>query len=35
MKQSFLADQTIKDRSTQYDREMEIRCKQLLENKVD
>ncbi|CAF3969992.1 unnamed protein product [Rotaria sp. Silwood2] len=26
-------DQTVKDRSTQYDREMEIRCKNLLENK--
>ncbi len=30
----FLADQSIKDRSTQYDKEMELRCRDLLENKV-
>ncbi|UJR09835.1 hypothetical protein I4U23_014060 [Adineta vaga] len=27
-------DQSTKDRSTQYDREMELRCKDLLENKI-
>lgn len=31
----ILADQNTKDRSTQYDREMEMRCKDLLENKVN
>jgi hypothetical protein len=30
----FLADQSTKDWSTQYDKEMELRCKDLLENKV-
>jgi hypothetical protein len=32
---SFLAEQNIKDRSTQYDKGMEILCRKLLENEVD